>query len=147
MNRHYDKYLSNKYEILYRDRHASMQQTCMCWGFDCGDGWFDLINALSFQLEMLNHVLNITITASQVKQKYGTLRFYYSVDFSTLKGALNEKQLCRQWLRVIDNLVHQAEIASYHICEACGSWADKQTKGYIETLCDKHYKEALDARS
>ena len=50
MNTHYDKYLVRKYEPLYRDRYGNMQTTAMCWGFEVGDGWFDIINILSQKL-------------------------------------------------------------------------------------------------
>lgn len=50
MNRHYDRYLTLKYAPLYRDRYANMQQTAMCWGFECGDGWFNIVNTLSREL-------------------------------------------------------------------------------------------------
>lgn len=50
MNRHYDRYLSVKYAPLYRDRHGSVDRTAMCWGFEVGDGWFNLINHLSKQI-------------------------------------------------------------------------------------------------
>jgi len=50
MNRHYDWYLTKKYEPMYRDRHGEMRDTAMCWGFGVGDGWFNLINTLSREL-------------------------------------------------------------------------------------------------
>jgi len=50
MNRHYDRYLTSKYVPLYQDRNKPMNQTAMCWGFDCGDGWFNIIKALSYDL-------------------------------------------------------------------------------------------------
>ena len=41
-----DKYLCEKYPKIFSERHASMQETCMCWGLECDDGWFFLIDAL-----------------------------------------------------------------------------------------------------
>lgn len=50
MNYRYDKYLVKKYAPLYQDRNAPMTQTAMCWGFECGNGWFNIIDTLSRQL-------------------------------------------------------------------------------------------------
>jgi hypothetical protein len=50
MNRHYDRYLTMKYAPLYRNRYSDMRTTAMCWGFYCGDGWFNIINTLSREL-------------------------------------------------------------------------------------------------
>lgn len=45
-------------------------------------GWYGILKDLSVELETLNHVYGrygIRITADQVKEKFGGLRFYYSV--------------------------------------------------------------------
>jgi hypothetical protein len=46
-----DKKLCKRFPVLYQDRHSPMSQTCMCWGFDCGDGWFEIIWQLSLAIE------------------------------------------------------------------------------------------------
>ena len=46
-----DKKLVERFPVLYQDRHSPMSQTCMCWGFDHGDGWFDIIWNLSLAIE------------------------------------------------------------------------------------------------
>ncbi|MAG26478.1 hypothetical protein CMI47_13100 [Candidatus Pacearchaeota archaeon] len=53
MKEELDKKLVKVFPLLYSDRYASMQSTCMCWGFDCDSGWFDLIAELSAKLEVL----------------------------------------------------------------------------------------------
>jgi hypothetical protein len=50
MTKDLDNLLCAKYPEIFRDRHAPMNQTCMCWGFDCGDGWFALIDTLCASL-------------------------------------------------------------------------------------------------
>ena len=37
------KKLYTDFPELYSQHTLPMNQTCMCWGFCCGDGWFDLI--------------------------------------------------------------------------------------------------------
>jgi hypothetical protein len=36
---------------LFGDRRADMRTTAMCWGFDCGDGWYDLLKETALKLE------------------------------------------------------------------------------------------------
>lgn len=33
-----------KYPKIFRDRYAPMNETCMCWGMACGDGWYNILN-------------------------------------------------------------------------------------------------------
>ena len=51
MKKELDDKLVGEFPLLYKDRNASMQVTAMCWGFACGDGWFDIIWDLSSKLE------------------------------------------------------------------------------------------------
>lgn len=53
MNKENDKKLVEAFPLLYANRHGSMESTAMCWGFACGDGWFDIIWDLSSKLEPL----------------------------------------------------------------------------------------------
>lgn len=46
-----DKKLVKRFPVLYQDRNSPMTQTCMCWGFDCGDGWFEILWQLSLAIE------------------------------------------------------------------------------------------------
>ena len=46
-----DDLLIKRFPILYQDRRSPMTQTCMCWGFDHGDGWFEIIWQLSLAIE------------------------------------------------------------------------------------------------
>ena len=121
-----DKTLCEKYPNLYRDRHKSMHETCMCWGFTCGDGWYDLIDDLSAKLEaeIVKLKENGTATdvlpvAAQVKEKFGGLRIY--VDFATEE---------------MYDMIDEAEKKSYTICEECGAEGKVRSGGWIRTLCD-----------
>ena len=97
--------------------------------FECNEGWFDLIYALSKRLEV--HILNIPkrnqhfTKAVQVKEKFGAMRFYMSSG--------TEEML---------DLINKAEKKSTKVCEACGKsgkviWSN----GWATTLCsDCHRK-------
>jgi hypothetical protein len=81
MKKELQEKIFQKYPTIFQDRSKPMSQTCMCWGLSCGDGWFHIIEDLCKHLEKLETKYDITIIAEQVKEKYGTLRFYYTIQF------------------------------------------------------------------
>lgn len=149
MNLHYDNYLTRKYPLLYRDRHASATSTCMVWGFSCGDGWFNIINTLSadlsypyehaksryeFMVEQnkpadtiavakleMDRLLENHPLAVQVKEKFGTLRFY----------ADNISPDQDKYIAFFENM-------SARTCEVCGKRGKLRTGGWLRTLCGEH---------
>jgi len=126
MNKKLTDSLLKKYPVVFGQHKLPMTDTAMCWGFSCGNGWYDIIDSLAFLIQRENEKLkengeNITIQAVQVKEKYGTLRFYtnYSTDY-------------------IDGAISMAEAMSGLICEECGSTDGvTQTTGWIRTLCKR----------
>jgi hypothetical protein len=96
--------------------------------FDCGDGWLDLIEDLANKLEPLikkfisenpDHSADAFPCASQVKEKYGTLRFYMLTETD---------EICK--------LIHEAEDKSAKICENCGKEGQLRGGHWYHTLCD-----------
>jgi hypothetical protein len=45
------KKLLTRFPILYQEYYHPMQETCMCWGFSCGSGWYKLLYQLSLAIE------------------------------------------------------------------------------------------------
>lgn len=70
--------LLNDFPRLYRDRHESSMQR----GFECGDGWFELIYKLSQDIETVASEVGLNPDSPewpkcrQVKEKLGGIRFY-----------------------------------------------------------------------
>lgn len=135
MKEELEKKLYEKHPKIFRQKNFPMNQTCMCWGFSCGDGWYDLIDALCHAIQnridsrvQFSKIVKkqdcepiSQLEAVQVKEKYGGLRFYEQGGDEYTNG-----------------LIAMAEYLSYYICEECGSTKDvTQTKGWIKTLC-KH---------
>ena len=125
MREELDKKLVAKYPKIFMDRHGDMSETGMCWGFQCGDGWYDLIDTLCQLIQ--GHVnckkdLN-QIVAFSVKEKFGELRFY-------VNGSDEH----------IDGYIIMAEAMSRNICEVCGNRGHRRTGAWIKTLCDEHAK-------
>ena len=125
MNKELDEKLTRDFPNLYADRYGDMMSTCMVWGFECSDGWFQLIYNLSAELEPLivrykkENPNSYVPKASQVKEKYGTLRFY-------MDGATDE--MCR--------LIDDAEDLSEITCEICGRIGKTiNNHGWYMTIC------------
>ena len=133
--------LYERYPRLYRDRILNTYESSMCWGFACGDGWFDLIDRLSASLETECERLKVEEgwaeenlpVASQVKAKLGSLRFYL-------------RQQNGQWLYPsvqIEGLIEAARLESAHTCESCGCRVVPQSEHPSpETLCGNCRKTA-----
>lgn len=64
---------------LYRGYYKSPRETCMCHGFACGDGWFDLLWWLSadIQAHVEAHPELRDFEVVQVKEKFNGLRYYF----------------------------------------------------------------------
>ena len=176
MKRELDEYLCKVYPKMMVNRDKSMQETCMCWGFECGDGWFQILNQLMSNIqhhidwrerqrdldikfnemavqlkagdstlfdESMKDMLNRDfvekrkqelidlplreikecpqVTLDQVKEKFGTLRFYYTGGDEYISG-----------------LVSMAESMSGVTCETCGKPGTSTGGSWIKTACKEH---------
>lgn len=179
MKQELDEQLCKNYPLMMVNRNKDMKETCMCWGFECGDGWFNILNNLMGNIqihidwknkqrefaiqynEMLIKMkagdfttfeeystkwkddyrdlmkermlqegfrdvpeLVAQVTLDQVKEKFGTLRFYYSGGDDYIRG-----------------LVSMAESMSGSTCEECGNIGKSVGGGWITTLCETHAHE------
>ena len=178
-----DNKLCADYPKIFKNRRAPMTETAMCWGFDCGDGWFNIIDKMcaniqshinhtrqkrlralrynralhwalkgdtrallkyftfgdsershAYAQERVDEILSEPepqckivpeacpqVVAIQVKEKFGTLRFYY--DGGDTK---------------IDGMVRMAESMSGCTCEVCGSPGEIRGGSWLRCLCDAH---------
>jgi thymidine kinase len=93
---------------------------------DCGDGWFDLIKELSEKLEKEIESLSTeeqeNVYAIQVKEKFGSLRFYMS-----------------QYTLEITNLIAEADSKSTTICTECSDESNIIGRSWLYNLCEKCY--------
>jgi hypothetical protein len=148
MKQELDEELCNKYPLIFRDRHGDMKETLMCWGFEIGDGWYQILDSLCDQIQShinwshKNHKWDLEwnekhpeeprsvrepveqVVAVQVKEKFGGLRFYYDGGDDT-----------------IDGMVRMAESWAANTCEECGNLGTMRTGGWIRTLCDEHEEQ------
>lgn len=116
--------------IIYRGAILGPDKNLMCFGFECGSGWYNLILNLSLKIERLTEQLiergvesEYLPVVVQVKEKYGGLRFYLNVSTEEM-----------------DELIEKAEEESLEICEECGK-AGRLMAVYgrfHRTCCDDH---------
>ena len=99
MKEELDAQLCEDFPEIFRDRHAPMIETCMCWGIAVGDGWEPIIRKLC---EKLSSVDPIPV-AVQVKEKFGVLCFY-------LDGGYTKEVI---------QLLNEAEAKAKVTCEDC----------------------------
>ena len=90
-----------------------------CFSGIC-DGWVtELVRPLCEELK------NYSIKFNQIKEKFGGLRLYYTLDI--------DEQPIRD---LIESYIEKAENESYHVCEICGSRENVTTEGgWLRTLC------------
>jgi len=183
------KQLFDKYPKIFGDHTKPMTQTCMCWGIETGDGWYDIIDTLcnaltytyststnlneedgkrlgiapyNFQDEKTVYSYEVPVpqlVADQVKEKFGTLRFYYhleldsttkellqlsdkfSEDFTQTECSCYRRELqpkkkypeleniIERYYNYISGMVHYAETASSLTCEVTGKRGVLHTSG------------------
>jgi len=148
-----DADLCKDFPVLYKDRNAPKQETCMCWGFSCGDGWHGIIRELSAAITHATspHVsggnmkaasggyyeCGFNVVVGQVKEKFGTLRFYYHSEpkEGVLPEAIDERYAAEMAERIY-GLVEMAERMSSITCEVCGNPGTLGGRGWMSTLCE-----------
>jgi len=181
MKQELDQLLCEKYPKMMVNRNKNMQETCMCWGFECGDGWYNILNQLMGNIQhhidwkekqrdgaikyneiaeagksgnvelfadlvakeyadkptisadyirercedmIKNPLRDIPdsvpqVTLDQVKEKFGTLRFYYTGGDDYISG-----------------MVTMAEAMSGVTCEGCGNPGERKGGGWVHTYCE-----------
>lgn len=139
MNAENTRHLLDTYPILYRDHTAPLALSLMAFGFEHGDGWFDLIDKLSVKIEMLNNepACPYYTIAVQVKEKFGELRFYVALKRKNGDEPTDDKRGAeRVWGDIIYDIIDRTEANSARVCEDCGAHGKRRTGGWIRTLCD-----------
>lgn len=141
--------LFNAFPKIFGEKDLPMTQTCMCWGICTDNGWFDLLYKLCEHLQWHTDVNKYPqVIAQQVKEKYGTLRFYYSLeidrmaDRSGLDEGYDDKTNNLESVRKCaehDGAIQFAEAMSACICEICGTFDNTveamSRGGWYKTLC------------
>ena len=116
----YAKRMEERFPKMYGGKYG---------GFAIGKGWYPLIEQLSAVIQ--NHIDHKQkqgedcpqVIVEQVKEKFGTLRFYY-----------------RGGDEYISGLVSMAESMSGVTCDVCGAPGETGGQSWISTRCETHRK-------
>jgi len=127
MNAEHTKHLIETYPALYRGHTLPITQNLMALGFETGDGWFAIIDQLSADITALDKRDGTTTIATQVKEKFGGLRFYIESGSDT-----------------IFDLIDKAEALSERTCEMCGEPGKLRGKGWVSTMCAKCWTDYME---
>jgi hypothetical protein len=139
MNPENDALLCERYPRIFAKRRASPSVSLMAFGFECGDGWFEIVDKLCAQLQAISDREGAPqLVATQVKEKFGTLHFYTS-------DATEEHMTA----------IAAAQRDSARTCELCGHAGQLVVEGsYRMVRCAVHtpstailFKEYLERRA
>lgn len=117
MKKELQEKLYNKYPQFFIQKDYDMSETCMCWGINCNEGWFNLLD------ELIGKIVKAEpkTEAVQIKEKYGILKVYVT------KGS-----------QKVENLIDKYEEKSSKVCEDCGkSGKLHDIEGWLYTVCDE----------
>ena len=98
-----------------------------------GPGWYNLVHTLCHSIDEYLKWRNrdrvmtekLTLQITQIKEKFGTLRFY--------TGPTDDR---------IQGMIDFAEQMSTVMCEQCGKPGQLRKLSWMQTLCDEHYEQA-----
>lgn len=129
--------------IACKKGEKTEMDTCMYWGCECGDGWFEPLKKMAFRMQVLNEYTEkrgLQIYASQIKEKWGTLEVYLDSKNSnnTANGKYKDDDL--DYLNFASLIVNKARRECKEICEICGHGDERynpiiQTKGWVSFIC------------
>lgn len=106
--------------------------------FEFKDGWTDLVYQLGTDITELCELTNCELPMiQQIKEKMGTLRFYYDTN------KFNYPKIVEKSIRA---LVYKAVLKSVNTCEECGRFGELRVdKGYWFVSCDEHKRNSITA--
>ena len=165
MNSSNSKLLFSRYPEMFKNAH-DLKQSLMGFGFECGDGWFNLINTLLahayYPVGQLKHKLEEL--PSKIEENPEGPPSYYGVESwgkyeeklrKELKIALKNLPVLVQVKEKFGTLriythggdsafqaqIELAESLSGQTCEECGAPGFRAGPGWIRTLCAEHFEE------
>lgn len=96
-------------------------------GWPCvGDGWRDLLERACARIRTAIDTHGGSFRACQVKEKYGTLRFYFDGALPPAAEAL------------VEDAIDLADARSACTCEICGEAGSLYGPGWLTTRCAQH---------
>ena len=155
--------LQEEFRFMEQDPESGEKDLYHQYGFDCARGWYGILHDCCQKIKerYAEAGMPVDFVPAQIKEKFGTLRFYYGFTDSPCKLAAfdflgdgtsirfdagndtedEEKKKLRADIRQI---VREAEERSRRTCEICGSENAVLRKGHwLRTLCDSCEDERI----
>ena len=137
MNNKLTNKLYNDFPIIFRQKDDPQSRISKKYGFTCDDGWYNLIYRLCKYVQgMIDnnpHLINEQIEVTQIKEKFGTMRFHYKwfiID--------ENKNVDNRLKNELDGAIMFAMNISSYICENCGNQATNHlVNDWYKTICSK----------
>ena len=104
------------------------------WGrwISCDKGWYKLLADTNRKMKLMCPTYEI----HQVKEKFGTLRFYWGVSLEDAAWADMNSDVVQTIYDIMEDIAHQAEHSSAYICETCGGHGKTRVRNHwYKTLC------------
>lgn len=112
---------------VYPDLFHPIGNPTATLGFpEVGDGWRDLLQRACIRIQAAIRIHGGRFCATQIKEKFGTLRFYWDGTLS-LEGT-----------RKVKEAIHLAEARSACTCEICGEVGRLYGSVWLTTRCTAH---------
>ena len=125
-------------KMLFAMKDKSCTETCMCWGLEVSDAWLQPIDTLCRRLEGMNALVyplhRVRIQADQVKSKYATLRFYYTV-------VVDPPKILHMYEQLADKVLNWIGKIDFKMAKVIVKPAFKET--VKDELTEDAYKDAL----
>ncbi len=162
MKKELDDALCTTYPLIFKDRHADMRSTLMCWGFEVGDGWYDLLDSTcaliywpykqacqSYERARLMEgtlpyvgahlVTAVSVERARLKMVEVAQKIPVAVQvkekYGTLRFSVNGGTVQAA------SYINFAEFHSGKVCEKCGAPGEIRNSGWVRVLCDTHHEE------
>lgn len=137
------KELAEKYPEILKNLGGDPSKTCMSdmhGGIAVDDGWFDLLDSVmgwcQFHTEKNRYP---QLVADQIKEKFGTLRFYYhfeeNSEYEEFKKNVVEERYAHRSEKYLEGALDFAQHISGKICEECGAPGSQTKTRWVKTLC------------
>ena len=135
----YDKFMCERFPAFFAQRSRPMTETCMCWGFEIGCGWYPVLFELCERLEVLCTPYKLDLQFEQIKEKFGSGRFYYSLG---MKNCTADDKTLSVVNETIRDLISEYENKCDQICALTGRhYRHKISTGWIHDICIEAWVE------
>ena len=155
MNEELEMRLQKDFPFMKRNISEDERNIYRRFGCECAGGWYQLINDLCQAITDIyaEAEVSVDIVIVQIKEKFGSLRFYYSfedspnqlhaLDFlgsTSLRIYPNNDKTKKKLRHDIAEIVRSCEEKSSTICESCGyEGVIRMDMRWKQTLCDDCY--------